>query len=337
MRAQSAVLILVLLLAACRAEEPQRGAPSSSRSVTATTAQTAQLSVRVRYDCSSAPVTTDRDCPTVPKWLVDLDRFGSFFISPGVTRPETAPCDEVHTVMATAARAESPNGALRVVAQNAALRVFARGPVLCTDVRAPAAGLVRKYMHPSGQPAADFHEVLVPWLGAANLWRDMGVPPSRRTPTLEHDRVHRFTRAFRPLRSQSVRAIVSRLVAIDTTWQPYISSVIGEVSLRYGLEPTAPACVAELDIARLGCGVELSAVASAEKLGRSPFLSREEDDVTCNRCHNPQKATGANLELADVKSTAAMLARREQLLLERARALAGEVRVAYEGANARSE
>jgi hypothetical protein len=141
-----------------------------------------------------------------------------------------------------------------------------------------------------------------------------------RGPTLEHDRVHRYTRAFRPLRSGPRRVIVGQLVAIDRQWRPHVTNIVSDLSLRDGLSQTAPACVAKLRPLASTC-IQLQAVASTAGLGASPFLSHDATHVACNRCHTKSKDMGANLALIG-QHPSPRLASRRRLFVVQAAALA---------------
>jgi hypothetical protein len=167
----------------------------------------------------------------------------------------------------------------RIALQNAALhleRVSLRDlPALS---RRAAALVKRLAMAP--QPIATDLE---PWLGPRSDWtfRASSIVPN------VHEQFHKETRALRIVRTKTLRANFSKLVAIDPSGKPYVSDVIGSIEIRRGLGLDASACVVVVDPARLRCGklAGLRAIRSPRDLPRTPFLDHTPDAVKCGSCH----------------------------------------------------
>lgn len=94
--------------------------------------------------------------------------------------------------------------------------------------------------------------------------------------------------AFRPLRADRTRALVSQLVAFDTEGAPHVTPIVEGMELRQGDEVDAPACVVE---ARLDG--TLAAMRHAELHEHGPFVQRRGDGLGCRGCHSTADAVGA--------------------------------------------
>ena len=176
----------------------------------------------VRYDCSGFPANPDgQACEPPPAWLTTMESFGTFVLDPGVTRPTAAQCDEAREALA---QAKPLSIVAQVVAQNAAFRLFVAAPFHCTlageeGIAKAAARAVERLALPSDKLATLAAPGLDAWLGPSSEWRDMvtGDARSKTKSTLFHDQADEHTRIFRPLRSGKLRAIFSRIIAIDRT------------------------------------------------------------------------------------------------------------------------
>jgi len=122
------------------------------------------------------------------------------------------------------------------------------------------------------------------WVGPRSGWRSLR---TRNVP-LAHERIERFTRRFRPVRTASRRAIFSQIVAYDPKGTPYVTPMVGRLEMRMGLADGDPACVAKLDLTRLRCQ-RLRAIDPPRSLDAQPaslFIRfARGNTVTCGECH----------------------------------------------------
>lgn len=233
-----------------------------------------------------------------------------YVTDPGMSRTTAEQCRAAAAALA-AANSHDPTmlgSDARILAQNAALRVFISAPARCeregiSDIAGPAARLVARLALPQKQLEAlgsDPGPELDVWIGARQRWQDMGASRPSRHATLFHDQAEKHTRLFRPVRRDDTRAIFSQIVAVDTDWNPHVTPLVAKIEMRTGLQPSAPACAAKIDVARIQCGAHLTPVVDLTALPTSRFLFRVADHhVGCNQCHATDANTGANLTVLD--------------------------------------
>ncbi len=236
----------------------------------------------VALDCSGLGQNHKAKCSKSPDWLVDLHSVGNRLMEPRHKRPEKAVCDRARAALAKAAAATQLSVAGRVVA----LRVFANAEG-CQDTKLKtAAARVVSATRPTprelealgGKPFVD----LEAYVGPTSAWQQRR---TRNVP-LFHEQSEQATRAFRPLATDKARAIFGQLVAIDTAWQPHITSLVGRVEIRRSHAEDASACVAHLNVTRLDCSSgRLEPLRSVENLPISHFLAKREAGLSCRDCH----------------------------------------------------
>lgn len=287
-----------------RATPPaHRDAPSAAP---VSAASSAVAPHAVRYDCGPLGEVATEPCEAAPPWLGELERYGGYITDQGMTRTTREQCRAALAALraGVAHDLEALSTEARVLAQNAALRIFISAPKRCDyagvhGVGPPAARLVQRLALPpavlntlGAAPIAELDD----WIGQRARWRDMATERPSTKKTLFHDQADKHTRIFRPVRSGDTRAIFSRVIAIDTDWQPRVTSLVAKVELRRGLDDAAPACGAKIDLDRIQCGAHLKVVSDLEKLPISRFFFRvQEGHVGCNQCHIRTANKGANL------------------------------------------
>ncbi len=257
----------------------------------------------VTFQCPPRPAM-DSGCEKSPGWLTELADAAVPLMGAARGLPPGFYCRRAERAL-TLALAHDPSTLTaeeRILTQNLAVRVaISKG---CADAdtggrvhanhgaapRALAVRVVRRHALSAAKlrvlgskPMPDLDR----FVGPRAKWREL---KSRSIP-LEHDQMEAFTRAFRPIRSGDTRAIFSQLLALDTSWTPHVTPLVGRVELRSGLAEDAPACVAKLVPARLRCEVgRLEAVHAPTpdaKHVRSIFMNFVLDRVRCNECHGP--------------------------------------------------
>jgi hypothetical protein len=242
---------------------------------------------------------------------------------------------------ADGARPEAMTVPDRVAVQNAALFLalsaasdarlppLASGPPSANEKRVlrdreklawRAMALVRRLAFPpDARPLSDDPDpTLQAWLGPRAGWveRSLAGGPSF------HQSVHGYTRLFRLVRTPTLRANFSQLVAVDTNGDPFVTSVVGSLETRRGFEPSARACVAlpSPELARCGASAGLAAVRDVSTLPHSHFFDRDDRDVQgrlrCNECHGPGVAFSEAHDLAPDAIAGDLAARRASLLGE---------------------
>lgn len=283
-------------------------------------------------------------------WLVELHDAGAALISAAHGAPPTYYCRRAERALTLALQTpvERLNWQERVLAQNLALRVVASPgcvdppttgghPARGQAPRALAARVVRRMALPEetlrrlgAAPMPDLDR----FTGSRARWHDM---EARQVPLI-HDGMEAFTRAFRPIRSGTTRAIFSQLLAVDTRWTPHVTPLVGRVELRQGLGPDAPACVAKLAPGRLRCKVggllPIAGTTPDAKHVRSVFVDFVLDRMRCNECHGessprartPGDALFGDLGLLAPGKAGHHLTRRRAEFLKGAAALAERTR-----------
>src|SRR6185295_2516311 len=126
-------------------------------------------------------------------------------------------------------------------------------------------------------------ESIEAWLGPRAGWTER----TKASP-LFHEVVQQHTRVFRLVKTPSLRANFSELVAVDTRGAPFVTSVVGSIEIRRGESADSAACLALTSPARLRCGAfgGLIDVHDVGELPRSHFTSRDEHGfLKCNDCH----------------------------------------------------
>lgn len=200
---------------------------------------------------------------------------------------------------------------VRVAAQNAALRI-----AFDTDDAALARSALAE-VERLAMPAEQLQQLgsepqgLEPWLGPPQQWR-----------TRERGELVSLHSAIGPHAHYRMiagrhRAIVHQLVAIDSTGAPHITPVVGQLELRASDAVEAPACVAELAVAALGCGhLDALAAIDADHPSTHFFQRKPDGSVGCNDCHSSSTfpivadSRARDLETAERLATLARIAGR---------------------------
>src|SRR6185295_8800728 len=89
-------------------------------------------------------------------------------------------------------------------------------------------------------------ESIEAWLGPRAGWTER----TKASP-LFHEVVQQHTRVFRLVKTPSLRANFSELVAVDTRGAPFVTSVVGSIEIRRGESADSAACLALTSPARL--------------------------------------------------------------------------------------
>jgi hypothetical protein len=209
----------------------------------------------------------------------------------------------------------------RIVAQNIALRIARRVASEASD----DADLTQELFRESSQLVAwlalgpdhlhegDADAAIVRWLGPQAMWIEERL---RDDPPLFHEAIYFHSRAFRMVRVGDRHFIFSQLVAIDTSWRPHVTPIIGDIEMRSDGDQRA--CIAEFDAPSARCG----APAGLRALDRPPishlggYVEVDADGrANCLSCHAPGQVLGrVILDLAPVEA-ADHLARRRRALL----------------------
>jgi hypothetical protein len=211
----------------------------------------------------------------------------------------------------------------RIVAQNIALRIARRvvseasnDADLTQELLREASALVAWLaLEPDQLRAADTDAEMVRWLGSEAMWIEERL---RDDPPLFHEAIYLHTRAFRMIRIGDGHFIFSQLVAVDTSWRPHVTPVIGDIEMRNDADTPVRACIAEFDAVSARCG----APAGLRMLDRPPISHLggyvnvdAEGRGNCLSCHGAGQVLGrVILDLAPTE-VADHLARRRSSLL----------------------
>ncbi len=255
----------------------------------------------VPYDCSFVRVEASRCAPS-PKWIAELDHLGAIFIGNG-GEPEEEICRGLNMALAEALSAElsTLTAIERVVAQNGALRAF--GPRSCEAWTPGMSVKAARAVMRLALPAKAIEEL------GSEPWADVDAMIGKRATWVErqtkheglfHDTAEFFTQAFRPVRSGSIRAVMSQLVAIDDAGRTHVTPAIGRVEMREGMALDGRACVAKLDASRLRCRSGRVRPLAEEQLPNNQFVQRiAPGKVGCNQCHGVPDADANLVDLTD--------------------------------------
>jgi hypothetical protein len=272
----------------------------------------------VPYDCGFVSIAEAR-CEASPEWIVELEQLGAAFLEPGELSLEQ--CRRTDAALDRALKADLSKLTVveRVVAQNGALRAF--GPKSCErhvagGVSKKAAQVVLRLALPSkalSELGSDAMTDVEEWLGPHASWVDRKTEQEM----LHHDTMEFFTQSFRPVRSRSMRAVVSQMIAVDRDGRVHVTPIIGRIEARDGEGLEAPACVGKLDARRLRCARGRIQPVPEERLPENDFVHRSAPGfVDCNRCH---EAADAHANLIDLlPEDRAQLERRRAGFLEEA-------------------
>lgn len=208
----------------------------------------------------------------------------------------------------------------RVHVQNAALYLaLSAAHASEATLAGDAARLVRRLAFATKERArgSDAARDVATWLGSPATWRER----SKTTPMF-HETVFRETRLVRIVRTPSLHANYTQLLAVDVEGRPFLTPVVGSIEIRRGEEHTSPACLGMPSLSRVRCDVAagLAAVTDLRELPKNHFFrGAPEGRLPCNSCHTAKADDdGMLLGMADVDpgGVVAELARREALLVE---------------------
>jgi hypothetical protein len=352
MRATGLALATVgLLSAACRGAcadqvEPRAEQPDADAIVTTPDVPVAREEPNtVLHDCNGLEPSPPKACAlSVEPWDGLVRRAERLTeIAAMHLPPEDAWWADFEAALGAAegARPEAMTASDRVAVQNAALFLalsaardarlppVQNGPPGANEKRilrdrerlaSRAMAVVRRLAFPpDARPASDDADpTLEAWLGPRAGWveRTLAGGPSF------HQSVHGYTRMFRLVRTPTLRANFSQLVAVDTHGDPFVTSVVGSLETRRGFEPSARACVAlpSPELTRCGASAGLAAVRDVSTLPHSHFFDRDDRDtqgrLRCNECHGPGIAFSEGHDLAPDAVAGDLATRRTSLLGE---------------------
>jgi hypothetical protein len=106
--------------------------------------------------------------------------------------------------------------------------------------------------------------------------------------SLIHVTAFRGLLAFRPLRTETARALVSQLVTFDRDGTPHITPLVEGIEMRLGNDVTSPACVVQA-----GLDGTLHPMAQTGFEEHAPFVQRHGNSVGCAGCHHSDNTFGA--------------------------------------------
>ncbi len=208
----------------------------------------------------------------------------------------------------------------RVHVQNAALHLaLAAAHAGEGELSHAAVAVVRKLAFPvDGRPRrAPPPASLEAWLGPSASWTERSKPGP-----MFHETVFSETRLLRMVRTPSLHANFTELLAVDAAGHPFLTSVVGSIEIRRGDENTAPACVALASPERMRCGAAagVAAVRDVSALPKNHFFGRAAGGrLPCNGCHSaagdPDGLLSGTINV-DAASMDGEIARREALLAD---------------------
>jgi hypothetical protein len=179
----------------------------------------------------------------------------------------------------------------KIVAQNAALRlaICRAGPAAAT-LRHEAIALVGKLALSPAELSGlgdDPTPAVRAWIGDPATWRELQAP----APVAFHESGFGRTKSSRALLVGEELANVGQLVAIDTSWEPHVTPIVGSLEIRrpYKAEH-ASICVTSLDVGWLRCGapggLRPFGPESAPLDANAPVVFRSDSArIPCRGCH----------------------------------------------------
>lgn len=288
---RTTLLVLAGTLAACPARSSEPSAPPAPK------AEPPQDGVR--YDCADLLPAVDACKETTPDWIATLHHLGNAFFEPDAQGPSAKTCAAAHRALDTAKATDPSTLTLeeRIVAQNGALRLY--GPQNCDRHQPGLAAKAKRavaHLAPStealkGMGSAPFSDLEL-WLGPPQGWRDR----QTKDDLLMHDQHEFFTRGFRPVETENVRAIFGQMVALDPSGAGHLTPIVSRIELRRSKRAGAAACVGKLVPQRLRCANARLLPIDFAELTENQFIAKTGPGrVGCDRCHqNPDFV--ANLE-----------------------------------------
>lgn len=146
----------------------------------------------------------------------------------------------------------------RIAAQNAALWIALLAVTRATDESILARSLVRESSRVVAKlaltadqlPTGDAADEIASWLGPSTMRVEERLNGDA---GFFHESVYLHTRTFRMVRVGDRHFIFSQLVAIDTSWHPHVTPIVGEIEMRTSIASTQRACIAKFDVALGGC------------------------------------------------------------------------------------
>ncbi len=132
---------------------------------------------------------------------------------------------------------------------------------------------------------------------------------------LLHEWRYRGTLAFRPVRTEALRALVAQRVAVDVEGVPHLTPFIDHVEVRGRLDADVPACVLEFDARAqaVGAAAGLRMMGLGE-LHEDQFVFRRGDGVGCLVCHAPDGSRDGFEDVVGAEVAPLLTARRVTLL-----------------------
>lgn len=277
----------LLLLAGCHSCDEQQPAPVAVNTVPDIAVVDGEQLVgdATRYDCTDVePEPMTGACPETHGLGDDLivlsDELSAITADHlPASSPVWAPAGRALT-KAEGVDAASLAASERIALQNAAFHLARVAKTLEPALAQRAEKLVQRLAF---VPAALIDTDLEPWLGPKSAFSERHVPVI----PFVHEQFFSETRVLRIVRTPSVRANFSKLVAIDPSGKPYVTNVVGSVEIRRGMDKHAAVCVVLVDPSRLRCGKlgGLRAIRSLADLPQTPFLRHDDRVAKCNSCH----------------------------------------------------
>jgi hypothetical protein len=205
----------------------------------------------------------------------------------------------------------------RAMAQNTALliaaRALSRPGSKCRKAFRPLAVQAARVVAKLALPESSFERKdddssdVERWLGPRSKWTDLDPHDS----PMGHERAFAYTREFRPIRAGETRAIFDRLIVVDSSWRPHVTSIVSGIEVRRSKDSAAAACVLGLGVPHLA--LEPVALPKGSSDPREPFLfSNRPNRAMCNICH----VGGFLPDLPEGDRQTRLMQRRQRLLAE---------------------
>ncbi len=132
---------------------------------------------------------------------------------------------------------------------------------------------------------------------------------------LLHEWRYGGTLAFRPVRTEALRALVAQRVAVDVEGVPHLTPLVDHVEVRGRLDADVPACVLEFDARAQAVGAAAGLrMMGLDEVHRDPFVFKRGDGVGCLVCHAPDGSRDGFEDVVGAEVAPLLAARRVTLL-----------------------
>jgi hypothetical protein len=290
-----------------------------------TAAPAQEASANATYDCGRFAPAAQGECRPGNGVIAELVRAADEFRRNDL-HPSEATRRQMVLAAINSARSTIDPGRLslreRIVTQNAALRIartvatsaWPRSRLERELLREASRMVAWLALEPGQLPTEGPDDELDYWLGPRSMGIEERVDPAG--PALAHEEVHRYTRAFRMVRVGDRRFLFSQLVAIDTSWRPHVTLVIGDIEMRSDTDAGQRACIAKFDVALARCGAPSGLRVLDPPIHHLFFVSVDAAGrANCHVCHRQGRAVGrAVVDLAPADVERHLRQRRTSLL-----------------------